>query len=67
VTEPTRHDAQDAALARDRADDERSDESRGISDVGLPHPGDDAGSEAHAADAEPDEAALDEVFPAEEA
>ena len=73
MTEPT-HDSPDAtapdAAAPDRTDDRadaaRADESRDISDVGLPHPGDDARTEAQAADAEPDEAALDEVFPAAE-
>jgi hypothetical protein len=65
VTEPTPHDADRAAdrpdaRPEDLADAGRSDESRDISDVGLPHPGDDA----PAVDAEADEAAIDEVFPA---
>ena len=46
--------------APDRTDAERPDESRAISDVGLPHPGDDTGVRG---DAVADEAALDEVFP----
>ena len=62
MTEPTRPDDDPAALAHDRADEERSDESRDISDVGLPRPGDDEPVDAAAA-AEADEAALDEVFP----
>ena len=43
----------------DGVDDERSDEDRDVSDVGLPRPGDDADAAA------PDEAALDQVFPPE--
>ena len=50
MTEPTPQDA-------------RSDESRDISDVGLPHPGDPTGTPEEAVS---DEAALDEVFPAED-
>ena len=45
-------------------DDERADESRDISDVGLPRPGDATVEDARTRDV--DEAALDEVFPAEE-
>ena len=55
MTEPT----PDRGAAQ--ADAGRPDEDRGISDVGLPHPGDDARTAD--ADAEVDEAALDEVFP----
>ena len=51
-------------------DDGRTDEDREISDVGLPHAGDDVRSDGTAAAAggrsDADEAALDEVFPAEE-
>jgi hypothetical protein len=55
VTEPTRRDE-----PADDPDDERADEDRAISDVGLPHPGDQEKGE------DPQnvgEAALDEVFP----
>ena len=55
MTEPTREPPAD-----DTVDDERSDEDRGISDVGLPHPGDD---EAAGPDEEATTAALDEAFP----
>jgi hypothetical protein len=68
VTEPTSPDDRPAdptdrpdGPPHDRTGDERPDESRDISDVGLPHPGDDTGVRP---DAEADEAALDEVFPA---
>ena len=54
----------------DPIDDGRTDEDRDISDVGLPHAGDDVRSDGTAAAAggrsDADEAALDEVFPAEE-
>ena len=51
-------------------DDGRTDEDREISDVGLPHAGDDVRTDDAAPAAggrsDADEAALDEVFPAEE-
>jgi hypothetical protein len=54
----------------DPTDDGRTDEDRDISDVGLPHAGDDVRTDDAAAAAggrsDADEAALDEVFPAEE-
>jgi hypothetical protein len=61
----------------DPIDDSRTDEDREISDVGLPHAGDDVRTDGAAAavggrdvdiDGRPDadEAALDEVFPAAE-
>ena len=56
--------------ANDPADQGRTDEDREISDVGLPGPGD---ADARTGDGEPggdpdtDEAALDEVFPADDA
>jgi hypothetical protein len=54
----------------DPTDDGRTDEDRDISDVGLPHAGDDVRTDAAAAAvdgrSDADEAALDEVFPAEE-
>jgi hypothetical protein len=54
----------------DPIDDGRTDEDREISDVGLPHAGDDARTDGSAAAADgrsdADEAALDEVFPAQE-
>ena len=52
----------------DPIDDGRTDEDREISDVGLPHAGDDVRTDAAAAGgrSDADEAALDEVFPAEE-
>ena len=52
----------------DPIDDGRTDEDREISDVGLPHAGDDAQTDGAAAGgrSDADEAALDEVFPAEE-
>jgi hypothetical protein len=56
VTEPSQPIHPDETV-----DDERSDEDRDISDVGLPHPGDDAGTVPAA-----DDAALDEVFPPED-
>jgi len=55
VTEPSQ------PIRPDDTDDERSDEDREISDVGLPHPGDDAGAVPPV-----DDAALDEVFPPED-
>jgi hypothetical protein len=58
VTEP----APDPIHSDDTVDDERTDEDRDISDVGLPHPGDDARVDA---EAPVDDAALDEVFPPE--
>ena len=68
MTEPTSEDDRPAdptdrpdGPAHDRTGEERPDESRDISDVGLPRPGDDADARG---DAEADEAALDEVFPA---
>lgn len=61
MTEPTAHDA------TGRRGTDRPDETRDISDVGLPHPGDDAAPDVTARpDAAADEAALDEVFPAED-
>ena len=59
MTEPTRNP--DEIHADDAVDDERSDEDRAISDVGLPHPEDDTQVAAS-----PDDAALDEVFPPED-
>jgi hypothetical protein len=52
----------------DPIDDGRTDEDREISDVGLPHAGDDVRTDAAAVDgrSDADEAALDEVFPAKE-
>lgn len=54
----------------DPIDDGRTDEDREISDVGLPHAGDDVRTDGAAAAmgdrSDADEAALDEVFPAEE-
>jgi hypothetical protein len=51
----------------DPTDDGRTDEDRDISDVGLPHAGDDVRTDAAAGGtSDADEAALDEVFPAEE-
>ena len=52
----------------DPIDDGRTDEDREISDVGLPRAGDDVRTDATAAGgrSDADEAALDEVFPAEE-
>lgn len=51
-------------------DDGRTDEDREISDVGLPRAGDDVRTDEAAAGvggrSDADEAALDEVFPAEE-
>ncbi len=49
-------------------DDGRTDEDREISDVGLPHAGDDVRTAAATAGSrsDADEAALDEVFPAED-
>jgi hypothetical protein len=49
--------------ADDPVDDERSDEDRAISDVGLPHPGDDVPADDDA----PTEAALDAAFPPKDA
>jgi hypothetical protein len=60
VTEPTRSAGNQAD---DTVDDERPDEDREISDVGLPGPGDDAQGDAAAP---VDEAALDDVFPPED-
>jgi hypothetical protein len=57
VTEPTRE-----PIRSDDTDDERSDEDRDISDVGLPHLD---GAARGDAEAPVDEAALDEVFPPE--
>ena len=51
----------------DPIDDGRTDEDREISDVGLPHAGDDVrtdGAAAAGGRSDADEAALDEVFPA---
>ena len=48
----------------DPVDHDRTDEDREISDVGLPGPGDDARTED--GDPSADDAALDEVFPAED-
>ncbi len=54
MTEPT----------RDPLPDDRADEDRGISDVGLPQPGDDdARTVDGEAAADRDTAALDEAFP----
>ena len=54
----------------DPIDDGRTDEDREISDVGLPHAGDDVRTDEAAAAvggrSDADEAALDEVFPAED-
>ena len=61
MTEPTRD-----ASANDPVDDDRSDEDRAISDVGLPHGGDSSATAAGPDDAET-RAALDEAFPAEDA
>jgi hypothetical protein len=60
VTEPT---SSDEIHSDDTVDNERPDEDRAISDVGLPHPGDDARVDAVPA---ADDAALDEVFPPED-
>jgi hypothetical protein len=48
----------------DPIDDDRTDEDREISDVGLPHAGDDVQTGQPADGSDADEAALDEVFPA---
>jgi len=58
VTEPT----PDPIHPDDAVDDERSDEDRDISDVGLPHLDYDTRADA---EAPVDDAALDEVFPPE--
>ena len=50
----------------DPIDDGRTDEDREISDVGLPHAGDDVRPGGVGGRSDADEAALDEVFPAEE-
>jgi len=51
----------------DPRDDGRTDEDRDISDVGLAHAGDDVRTDAAAGGtSDADEAALDEVSPAEE-
>jgi hypothetical protein len=54
MTEPT----------HDPVDDDRADEDRAVSDVGLPRPGGDA--RTHDAESAED-TALDEVFPPEDA
>ena len=48
----------------DRTDQGSIDEDRDISDVGLPHAGDDVRTGQTADGSDADEAALDEVFPA---
>ncbi len=50
--------------ASDPGDDDRPDEDRAVSDVGLPRPGGDA--RTHDAESA-DDPALDEVFPPEDA
>jgi hypothetical protein len=49
----------------DPSDDGRTDEDREISDVGLAHAGDDVRTD-DTSRSDADEAALDEVFPAED-
>ena len=48
----------------DRTDEGSTEEDREISDVGLPHAGDDVQTGQTADGSDADEAALDEVFPA---
>ena len=47
-----------------RTDEDSVEHDREISDVGLPHPGDDVRTGQTADGSDADEAALDEVFPA---
>lgn len=61
MSEPTREPP-----AEDSVDDSRSDEDRGVSDVGLPRPGD-SSDPAAGPDEAATEAALDEAFPPEDA
>lgn len=75
MTEPTAHDSRTdgdpAGSPGDRTAGTRAaEEGRDVSDVGLVHPGDDEaavrGEDATGGAAGADEAALDEVFPAED-
>ena len=75
MSEPTAQDSRTggAGPAHDRTGEQQPDESRDVSDVGLPHPGDDAGvrpgtrgDDATGGAVAGDEEALDEVFPAED-